>query len=60
MDVEMEVVFAHWQKIVQAQLVWLKAISEAHGVDVTLAFYDQKNFVHDSARYRTLESFCPK
>jgi hypothetical protein len=60
MDVEMEVVFALWQKIVQAQLVWLKEISDTHGVEVTLSFYEQKYFVHNSDRFSHLVQVLPE
>ena len=60
MDVEMDVVFAHWQKIVQAQLIWLKEISDTHGVEVTLSFYEQKYFVHNSDRFSHLVQVLPE
>jgi hypothetical protein len=60
MDVEMEVVFALWQKIVQAQLIWLKEISDTHGVEVTLSFYEQKYFVHHSDRFSHLVQVLPE
>jgi hypothetical protein len=60
MNVEMEVVFALWQKIVQAQLIWLKEISAAHGVEVTLSFYEQKYFVHNSDRFSHLVQVLPE
>ena len=60
MSVDMEIVFALWQKIVQAQLIWLKDISAAHGVEVTLSFYEQKYFVHDSDRFSHLVSVLPE
>lgn len=60
MDVEMDVVFALWQKIVQAQLLWLKAISDEHGVEVTLSFYEQKHFVQNSVRFSHLAQVLPE
>lgn len=60
MNVEMDVVFALWQKIVQAQLIWLKEISAAHGVEVTLSFYEQKYFVHNSDRFSHLVQVLPE
>jgi hypothetical protein len=60
MNVEMEVVFALWQKIVQAQLIWLKEISAAHGVEVTLSFYEQAHFVNNSDRFSHLVQALPE
>lgn len=60
MNVDMGVVFALWQKIVQAQLVWLKEISAAHGVAVTLSFYEERYFVHNSDRFAHLSQVLPE
>ena len=60
MNVDMEVVFSLWQKIVQAQLIWLKDISAAHGVEVTLSFYEERYFVHNSDRFAHLVQVLPE
>lgn len=60
MNVEMDVVFALWQKIVQAQLLWLKAIGDDHGVEVALQFYEQKLFVQDSLHYSHMGPLMPE
>jgi hypothetical protein len=60
MDEQMDVVFALWQKIVQAQLLWLKAIGDDHGVEVALSVYEQKLFVEDSVRFSHLAQALPE
>ena len=56
----MDVVFALWQKIVQAQLLWLQAISDDHGVEVTLSPFEQKCFVQNSDSFTHLALVLPE
>lgn len=48
MDVEMMFVFALWQKIIQAELIWLNDLS---GAEVSLSTDEQKIFIQNSTPF---------
>lgn len=49
-----------WQKILNAQLLWLAEIGDAFGVDVAHSFYDNTLFIQDSIVYEEVAPLMPE
>lgn len=60
MTCEPEIQHEIWQKIPNAQLLWLAEIGDAFGVDVAYSFYDNKLFVQDSVIYEEVAPLMPE
>jgi hypothetical protein len=60
MKCELEIQHEIWQKILNAQLLWLAEIGDAFGVDVAHSFYDNTLFIQDSIVYEEVAPLMPE